>query len=316
MVISFDPEQDLDPVADAAYLKREHWSYSTLARMSSSFEGGCSCGAVRYRASGEASLPTLCHCQSCRRAAAAPAVAWVTFSRGEFVFTAGAPARYRSSPPVVRTFCARCGTPLTYEHEASSQSIDVTTASLDQPEHFAPVDHTWTSERLRWWRPEPRWQEFPRARLDGAGGADVEVIGLDHVYLAVSDFEHSIRFYDAVFSALGFKKGELPISGEPHAHYFNRSLQLSIRPAHSRVHHDPYAPGLHHICLQLRSRNAVDAACATLSALGVSASEPRLYPEYNPDYYATFFEDPDGIRLELVARRARRDEIAARWAES
>jgi glyoxylase I family protein len=57
----------------------------------------------------------------------------------------------------------------------------------------------------------------------------------------------------------------------------------------------------------------VDAAHARLRALGVAASAPRLYPEYNPDYYATFFEDPDGIRLELVARKAKRDEIVARW---
>jgi hypothetical protein len=57
----------------------------------------------------------------------------------------------------------------------------------------------------------------------------------------------------------------------------------------------------------------VDAAFARLAALGVPASAPRLYPEYNPDYYATFFSDPDGIRLEVVARKAKRDEIVASW---
>ena len=86
------------------------------ARMKPVVEGGCLCGAVRYRASGESDHPTLCHCNSCRRAAGAPVVAWTTFPPSRFEFTKGTPARYRSSPPVVRTFCSTCGTPLTYQH--------------------------------------------------------------------------------------------------------------------------------------------------------------------------------------------------------
>jgi len=112
--------------------------------------GGCLCGAVRYRAEGEASHPTLCHCNSCRRAAGAPLVAWVTFPLAQFAFTKEAPASYRSSPPVVRTFCRTCGTPLTYEHATYPGAIDVTVASLDDPSAFPPADHTWTSERIVW----------------------------------------------------------------------------------------------------------------------------------------------------------------------
>jgi catechol 2,3-dioxygenase-like lactoylglutathione lyase family enzyme len=194
--------------------------------------------------------------------------------------------------------------------------VDLTTASLDEPARFPPVDHTWASDRLRWWRPEPRWPEFARSRLDGAAAADVEVIGLDHAYLAVSDLARAKRFYDAVLGALEFRSAESPIGGDPHVHYWNRALQLSIRPARAGgTAHDPYAPGLHHLCLQVRSPAAVDAAFTRLRALGVAATTPRLYPQYNPDYYATFFEDPDGIRLELVARKARRDEIVAGWEE-
>lgn len=143
----------------------------------------------------------------------------------------------------------------------------------------------------------------------------MDVIGLDHIYLAVSDFARSERFYDAAMGALGFRKGDKPIAGEPHAHYFNRALQVTIRPARSTSPHDPYAPGLHHLCLQARSRADVDAAAAALSALGIPASAPRRYPEYNPDYYATFFEDPDGIRLELVCRTPYRDEVVRHWDE-
>ena len=143
----------------------------------------------------------------------------------------------------------------------------------------------------------------------------VEVIGLDHLYLTVSDMARSEPFYDRVMKGLGFRKGDKPIAGEPHAHYFNRQLQLSIRPARSDAAHDPYAPGLHHLCLQLPTPASVDAAAAALQELGIVASEPKLYPEYNPDYYATFFDDPDGIRLELVCRTPYRDSVSKHWAE-
>jgi glyoxylase I family protein len=143
----------------------------------------------------------------------------------------------------------------------------------------------------------------------------VEVLGLDHLYLAVSDLARAERFYDPVMQLLGFRKGDKPIAGEPHAHYFNRVLQITLRPARSGAPHDPYAPGLHHLCLQLASRDAVDTAAAALREQGIAATSPRTYPEYDPEYYATFFSDPDGIRLELVARRRYRDELVAHWDE-
>jgi catechol 2,3-dioxygenase-like lactoylglutathione lyase family enzyme len=143
----------------------------------------------------------------------------------------------------------------------------------------------------------------------------VKPVGIDHVYLTVSDFARAERFYDDVMEMLGFRKGDKPIGGDPHAHYFNPNLQVSIRPARSRTAHDPYAPGLHHLCLQAATRADVDRIAAALRARGVEATEPALYPEYDAEYYATFFEDPDGLRLEVVARTSSRDEIVARWDE-
>ncbi len=61
----------------------------------------------------------------------------------------------------------------------------------------------------------------------------MDVTGIDHIYLAVSDFPASEAFYDAVMRALDFRKSDRPIGGERHAHHFNRVLQLSIRPARS-----------------------------------------------------------------------------------
>jgi hypothetical protein len=52
-----------------------------------------------------------------------------------------------------------------------------------------------------------------------------------------------------------------------------------------------------------------------LGKLGIVATAPRYYPEYAPDYYATFFEDPDGIRLEVVAMRELRRLLKVHWHE-
>ncbi len=110
--------------------------------------GGCLCGAIRYRARGTPSFETNCHCATCRRAGAAPFVPWASFDAGDLTFERGAPRRYRSSPDVIRTFCADCGTPLTYQRVP--EQIDVTICSMDDPAGVPPRDHTWVSHRLPW----------------------------------------------------------------------------------------------------------------------------------------------------------------------
>jgi cupin 2 domain-containing protein len=122
-------------------------------------------------------------------------------------------------------------------------------------------------------------------------------------------------FYDPVMAMLGFKKGTRPIAGDPHIHYFNRITQYTIRPARSDRDPDPYAPGsLHHLCFRVATHAEVDDASRRLHALGIEASAPRIY-EYRPDYYATFFADPDGTRLEIVADTELRRTLRGRWDE-
>lgn len=109
----------------------------------------------------------VCHCQSCRRVAAAPVVAWVTFQSEGFRFTKGKPVEFRSSPPVLRSFCDTCGTPLTYRHGKHPDTLDITTASLDEPERFPPTHHSWLSHDLRWVKfgdDLPSFQEFRPAK--------------------------------------------------------------------------------------------------------------------------------------------------------
>ena len=115
-------------------------------------EGGCACGAIRYRVEGRPSNSMVCHCQTCRRVSASPVVAWVTFERAGFAILKGQPLEYASSPPVRRTFCATCGTPLTYQHHDHAASIDITTCSLDDPSVFPPTHHSWLSHDIAWLR--------------------------------------------------------------------------------------------------------------------------------------------------------------------
>jgi glyoxylase I family protein len=145
---------------------------------------------------------------------------------------------------------------------------------------------------------------------------DIQVTGLDHIYVAVTDLDRSERFYDAVMRLLGFRKGTKPIKNEKHLHYFNPATQYTIRSAKtSAARHDPYAPGLHHVCFRVATPAQVDAAARGLRDLGIEVSAPKLYPEYAPDYYAVFFSDPDGIRLEVVAHRRLRSLIRDHWEQ-
>ncbi|HYC54443.1 MAG TPA: VOC family protein [Candidatus Binatia bacterium] len=141
----------------------------------------------------------------------------------------------------------------------------------------------------------------------------VEVTAVDHVYVTVSDLDRAERFYDGVMRLLGFRKGIRAIGGDPHFHYFNKVTQYSVRPARGGAAHDPYGPGLHHLCFRVGSRAEVDEVAAGLRALGIDASQPALYPQYADDYYATFFEDPDAIRLEVVALRRMRTLVMEHW---
>ena len=129
-----------------------------------SIEGGCLCGAIRYRALGTAYGITHCHCRSCRHASGAPFVTWAGFDTDKFTFVRGRPASNASSPNVLRAFCGKCGTALTYQRADLPGSIDVTLGSMDDPETLKPQDHTWTESRLSWISLNDHLPEYPRER--------------------------------------------------------------------------------------------------------------------------------------------------------
>jgi hypothetical protein len=138
----------------------------------SSIEGGCLCEAIRYRVVGVPVSSIICHCNTCRRASGAPSVAWLTFPFGNFTLMSGRPQIFRSSPGVKRTFCASCGTPLTYESDHELGTIDVTTISLDDPSKFPPTREVWLDHKLAWEEANPSLDHCYQGSSAGAKATD------------------------------------------------------------------------------------------------------------------------------------------------
>ena len=133
--------------------------------------------------------------------------------------------------------------------------------------------------------------------------------GLGHVDLVCTDVEKSLAFYAAVFGELGLQpphevRGE---RGET-IHYLRfphpASGSLGLRQALAEQEFELYAPGLHHLAVAVDRQVDVDLAHEAAVAAGAPILHaPRLWPVYHPDYYATFFLDPDGFRLEVASAR-------------
>lgn len=129
-------------------------------------EGGCLCGQVRYRAQGPVEGVAHCHCGMCRRASGAAALTWFWLPHARFKLTQGTLRIYRSSPRGKRSFCGRCGTPLTFQSLENPAEIDITLGSLDHPERLRAQRHVWTASRLPWLHLDEDLPDFP---ADGPG---------------------------------------------------------------------------------------------------------------------------------------------------
>jgi glyoxylase I family protein len=135
------------------------------------------------------------------------------------------------------------------------------------------------------------------------------LVGLGHVDLVCRDLERSLAFYAAVFGPLRLEAPVL-FDGEhgEQIHYLRfpavGSGSLGLRQAQSDQGFELYAPGLHHLALAVETAADVDQAHAAAVGAGAEVLHaPRLWPQYRADYYATFFLDPDGFRLEVAASK-------------
>jgi hypothetical protein len=131
---------------------------------SQTYFGRCYCERARFAATGPVRNLCICHCESCRRATGAAFVAWGTVNADQFRILSGDPSAVRTSPEVERTFCAYCGSSLTYSHTLRAGELDFTLVSLDDPSALAPGMHIWVQDKLPWVRLDdglPQFQTVP-----------------------------------------------------------------------------------------------------------------------------------------------------------
>ena len=134
---------------------------------------------------------------------------------------------------------------------------------------------------------------------------------LSHVDLVVSSIEVSLPFYRGLLGPIGWADLDL-MEGErgETIHYLSVPgsgvAAIGLREATSSAHplpYDRYAVGVHHVCIDVPSREVVDerAAWVREQNVGEILSQPAEH-DYTPGYYAVFIGDPDGIKLELLHR--------------
>lgn len=125
-----------------------------------------------------------------------------------------------------------------------------------------------------------------------------------HLDITVSDVARSKPVFRALLEHAGLtlksEGDDWAGWGAPGKRYACITIIKSAGPNAQRAH-DRYSSGLHHLALRAASREDVDALHAELLALGVTILDaPSEYPDYGTGYYAVFFSDPDGIKLEYV----------------
>lgn len=130
-----------------------------------------------------------------------------------------------------------------------------------------------------------------------------------HIDLSVTDLARSRAFYQAVLGHMGYLAGEdYGGRGQDYdlrvgADFCSIGIRVSEGPNAARAH-DRYAPGLHHLAWSAGSREDVDALYALLKRIGATVLDPPAdYPQYGAGYYALFFADPDGLKLEFVFKQ-------------
>ena len=127
----------------------------------------------------------------------------------------------------------------------------------------------------------------------------VDINGLAHVILTVTQYTKSRSFYTRLLPAFGMT---LVQDGPDFCYHVGGRTAIGIRkcdPEFQDEQFQQYRVGLHHLCFRARSREDVDTAAKLAAGLGAKLVRGPEVREWAPGYYYVLFEDPDGIRLEV-----------------
>lgn len=133
---------------------------------------------------------------------------------------------------------------------------------------------------------------------------------IDHIQLTVKDILAAEPFYDQLMPILGFDLTQ-KVSAEIEEHdlyvveYLHETMDFGICSPRTAFANDTIhrrKPGaIHHVAFRAFSRKEVDELYLKIKEFGADiVHAPRIFPEHGPNYYATFFKDPDGIKYEIV----------------
>ncbi|HEX5432091.1 MAG TPA: VOC family protein [Bryobacteraceae bacterium] len=139
----------------------------------------------------------------------------------------------------------------------------------------------------------------------------IRVVGVDHISIRVSNFEKSKAFYSDLFAFLGFEV--MAESGSDSIGWSNGKTRFWIGQADAAGRKHRYRigeVGLHHYAFELRNRKDVDDLEKYLEMHDVTIVDPA--GEYYDDYYAVFFLDPDGLKLEAMKYGEKHGQAAKR----
>lgn len=141
--------------------------------------GGCLCGHIRYELRTDARDGYFCHCRMCQLAFGSLFAPFLNVRKFELTWVTNLPTFFQSSRIARRSFCPRCGTPLTFSY-LDSDRIDISVGSIDEPGQVRPTLHTGVESRVAAWHrpddlPDERVEDNERIarRWKDAYGADV-----------------------------------------------------------------------------------------------------------------------------------------------
>lgn len=117
------------------------------------YTGGCLCGNIRYRATGEPTFPHFCTCRMCQRWSGAPVVSWVDFPLASVVFDSGSPTLHRTCETTQRGFCPVCGGGV-FALDDGSEWISIAMGTLDDPNALVPASQSFPESAPSWLKVE------------------------------------------------------------------------------------------------------------------------------------------------------------------